>query len=131
MKKQLLSLNLAAAAMGAAAILAATAAFAGLKYDVGDYVQDGLVLHLDGIRNAGANAPHDGSATVWANLAGGSGVTKTAYAGTGKNSSGNGRWLDNAFYMDADWYFKTIGMPSAASSANSSSLPGASAIIPA
>ena len=88
----------------------APCAQAALKYDVGGYVQDGLVLHLDGIRNVGANVPHDGSATVWANLAGGGGAMKTAYAGTGKNSSGTGRWLDNAFYMDADWYFKTIGV---------------------
>ena len=83
---------------------------AGLLYEPDAYVQDGLVLQLDGIRNAGANAPHDANATVWANLAGGGGATKTAYTGTGKNSSGTGRWLDNAFYMDADWYFKTIGV---------------------
>ena len=98
------------ARMAAALALAfAVPSFAGLRYEPDAYVQDGLVLQLDGIRNAGANAPHDGSATVWANLAGGGGATKTAYAGTGKNSSGNGRWLDDAFYMDADWYFKTIG----------------------
>ena len=82
---------------------------AALLYEPDSYVQDGLVLQLDGIRNVGANVPHDGSATVWANLAGGGGATKTAYTGTGKNSSGSGGWLDNAFYMDADWYFKTIG----------------------
>ena len=37
-------------------------------FDVGDYVQSGLVLHFDGIRNAGASAPHDPAATTWANL---------------------------------------------------------------
>ncbi len=89
--------------------LTSTSVRAGLLYEPDAYVQDGLVLQLDGIRNAGANAPHDANATVWANLAGGGGATKTAYTGTGKNSSGTGRWLDNAFYMDADWYFKTIG----------------------
>ena len=83
---------------------------AALLYEPDSYVQDGLVLQLDGIRNVGANVPHDGSATVWANLAGGSGATKTAYTGTSKNTSGTGGWLDNAFYMDADWYFKTIGV---------------------
>ena len=81
---------------------------AALLYEPDSYVQDGLVLQLDGIRNAGANVPHDGSSTVWANLVGGSGATKTAYTGTSKNTSGTGGWLDNAFYMDADWYFKTI-----------------------
>jgi len=89
--------------------LTSTSVRAGLLYEPDAYVQDGLVLQLDGIRNAGANAPHVTNATVWANLAGGGGAMKTAYTGTGKNSSGTGRWLDNAFYMDADWYFKTIG----------------------
>lgn len=97
-------------AMFAAAIFAGVStSSAGLLYEPDAYVQDGLVLQLDGIRNAGANAPHDANATAWANLAGGGGATKTAYTGAGKNSSGTGGWLDNAFYMDADWYFKTIG----------------------
>ena len=39
-----------------------------VTYDVGDYVQDGLVWNYDGIRNAGANADHDPSATTWVNL---------------------------------------------------------------
>ena len=43
-------------------------AHAGIKYwdnpefkafDVGDYVQDGLVVNYDGIRNAGPDADHD------------------------------------------------------------------------
>lgn len=50
----------------AAALFAAFAAFA---YDTGDYVQDGLVIHLDGIRNAGVDAEHDSTAVTWANLA--------------------------------------------------------------
>ena len=37
-------------------------------YDVDDYVQDGLVLHFDGIRNAGATEAHSTDATTWANL---------------------------------------------------------------
>ena len=37
-------------------------------YDVGDYVQDGLLLHLDGIRNAGADVEHDPNAEEWVNL---------------------------------------------------------------
>ena len=32
-----------------------------------DYVQDGLILHLDGIQNTASG--HDGSSTVWTNLA--------------------------------------------------------------
>ena len=37
-------------------------------YDVGDYVQGGLVIWLDGIRNAGIDRPHDAEATTWADL---------------------------------------------------------------
>ena len=38
-------------------------------YDVGDYVQDGLVLHYDGIRNTGAGAGHSTTTDTWVNLA--------------------------------------------------------------
>ena len=43
-------------------------------YDVDDYVQDGLVLHFDGIRNAGATALHNPNATTWVNLGSGGSV---------------------------------------------------------
>ena len=45
------------------------AVYTSFAYDTGDYVQDGLVLHLDGIKNAGAGAEHSPTATTWANLA--------------------------------------------------------------
>ena len=53
------------AALGCLAVLGQATASAGIKYwdnpdfkafDVGDYVQDGLVVNYDGIRNAGPNA---------------------------------------------------------------------------
>ena len=34
-----------------------------------DYVTDGLILHLDGIRNVGADKPHDSSSPEWIDLA--------------------------------------------------------------
>ena len=34
-------------------------------------MQDGLILHYDGIRNVGANLPHSATARTWVNLAGG------------------------------------------------------------
>lgn len=37
-------------------------------YDVDDYVQDGLVAHFDGIRNAGATEAHDPDTRTWKNL---------------------------------------------------------------
>ena len=51
------------------ALVCASSTFATLKYDVGDYVQDGLVVHLDGVRNVGAGLPHNPNADMWANLA--------------------------------------------------------------
>ena len=62
----------------ATAVLCTATATAGVKYwdnpafrayDVGDYVQDGLVLHYDGIRNMGADADHSETSVTWANLA--------------------------------------------------------------
>ena len=67
-----------AAAILAALSLAALPALAGVKYwdnpdfkafDVGDYVQDGLVVNYDGIRNAGPDAEHDPNAMTWVNCA--------------------------------------------------------------
>ncbi|MBQ8124847.1 MAG: hypothetical protein IJ173_03060 [Kiritimatiellae bacterium] len=44
---------------------------AGPGYDAAfnDYVTDGLIVHLDGIRNTGAQAVHDSNAKTWADLA--------------------------------------------------------------
>lgn len=55
----------------AVSVLVACADAALVSYDVGDYVQDGLVSQFDGIRNVGANLPHDVTAGIWKNLAGG------------------------------------------------------------
>jgi hypothetical protein len=66
MKKLLMMIG-AAAVVGAMLPLSAMAD-AVRVYDVDDYVQDGLVAHFDGIRNAGADAAHNASATTWKNL---------------------------------------------------------------
>ena len=54
-----------------AALVSAAAVATPEKIDLGvdQYVTDGLVLHLDGIANAGADAAHDAAAASWANLA--------------------------------------------------------------
>ena len=104
MKKHLLSLNLAAAAMGAAAILAATAASAALRpWEPADYVQDAIVLHYDGIRNAGADAAHDPAATTWKDLSP-SGNDASTYVHS--SASDNGKWGDNGFVFATDSYWK-------------------------
>ena len=92
----------------------ASAAYAGVKYwdnpdfkayDVGDYVQDGLVLHYDGIRNVGADAEHSTTSDTWVNLAsdGGYDLSRFFWSKTGSdskpwvrnNGSDSGVWNEN------------------------------------
>ena len=86
--------------------------FAGVKYwdnpdfksfDVGDYVQDGLVLHYDGIRNAGPNAAHDHNATTWVNL----GTGGADYDMAKKGSPTSSYWTDSGFYFEGKTWFVT------------------------
>ena len=61
-------------------------------YDVGDYVQGGLVAWLDGIRNAGADKPHDSAATTWVDLSSrASDVTLSANSAT--------HWTDDGYHF--------------------------------
>ena len=80
--------------IGAAATLTGTAipfaANAALKYEPDSYVQDGLVVHLDGIRNVGANRRHDSSVNHWENLA----CPSNPAAITSNASSG---WRDDGY----------------------------------
>ena len=42
-----------------------------IPFDVGSYIQSGLLGHFDAIRNAGAALPHDPAAAEWKNLVSG------------------------------------------------------------
>ena len=113
-----------------AAFLAAATSFAGVKYwdnpdfksfDVGDYVQDGLVVNYDGIRNQGPNADHDPNAMTWVNCANPGTYDMTRYStngtavitATGKanataawnNDAAHGSWTDNGFVFNRDACF--------------------------
>ncbi len=99
-------------ALAALALSVASTATAGVKYwdnpdfkefDVGDYVQDGLVLNYDGIRNAGADCPHNPSATTWVNL----GTGGSAYDMVKKGSPASSYWTGNGFYFDNKTWFVT------------------------
>ena len=65
-------------------------------FDVGDYVQTGLVAHFDGIRNAGSDLPHDSTTRTWKNLV--SGGPDAAFVGDGGewNAAGNGFVFDGS-----------------------------------
>ncbi len=76
-------------------------------YDVGDYVQDGLYLNFDGIRNAGATADHDLNATEWVNLGtGGASLNATFDSATGSNSGG---WAKDGYNFVNGGKFATLG----------------------
>ena len=73
-------------------------------HDIGDYVQDGLVLHFDGIRNVGADAPHDDAAVVWKNIAPGGGYDLLAYHYTGSGRAYGFADADTNSYWTADGF---------------------------
>ena len=68
------------------------------RYTTADYVQDGLILHYDGIRNVGADQPHSSDTTEWKNLApdGGSDLTFRAQTGCTKP----GEWRDDGYRFE-------------------------------
>ena len=67
--------------------------------DTASYAHDGLVMHLDGIRNAGANAAHDSSATSWADLANTGTASFTHYADDATSGwTADGYWFGGRSY---------------------------------
>ena len=84
-------------------------------YDIDDYVQDGLLLHYDGIRNAGATAAHDPEALQWRNIAPGYEnrwpMDRCSYVDSGsryasvRNDATEGAWTDNGFAFTGKGYF--------------------------
>lgn len=66
------------------------------SYDVDDYVQDGLVAHFDGIRNAGASLAHATSGTKWTNL-GSYGSAYDAALESWNSNPVNGEWTATGY----------------------------------
>ena len=93
----------------ASAATCAFSAFAALKttWDVGDYIQDGLVMHYDGIRNVGATAEHDSSATQWKDLSPNAGYAVNRACVYG----GNGYWVDDAYVVTGMSCMETQNQP--------------------
>ena len=100
-----------AAVFASVATLCANAALK-TTWDVGDYVQDGMIAHFDGIRNMGANLPHDSTATTWSNI-----VANTCGHATIHNTKGidsehdpvRGEWTDMGYHFRGYTYFITSG----------------------
>ena len=72
-------------------------------YDADSYVQDGLVLNYDGIRNVGLDQPHSTTTTTWVNL----GSAGSAYDVERQDTNATGAWTENAFKAAAESYFRT------------------------
>ena len=83
------------------AVVAACAAFpvltvsAALKYETDSYVQDGLVLHLDGIRNVGALKAHDPAAVRWSDLSG----SKNCANFVKRVSTDESAWIGSGYFF--------------------------------
>ena len=58
-----------------------------------NYVTDGLILHIDGIRNVGADKPHDSSSPQWIDL------VKGNVASIQHDFADNSTWKDDGYYF--------------------------------
>ncbi len=88
----------------AAAVLVVAAAEGALRaWEPRDYVRSSLMLHLDGIRNVGADAAHSTNATTWVDL---SGNSRDASLTIVEGGSGN-VWKENGFYFNTSAVFVT------------------------
>ena len=67
--------------------------------DARAYVQEGLLLHFDGIENAGFGV-HDAAATVWKNL----GIAPTDADVVHQSADPGSRWTDAGYYFDGATY---------------------------
>ena len=76
------------------------------RWDVDSYVTDSLIAHFDGIRNAGADKPHDPHAGNWANLVDGTNPFSFHYNKeyTASDNWYRGGWLGDAFNFGGQVY---------------------------
>ena len=76
----------------------------GLKtYGTDDYVQEGLFLHLDGIRNKGADRPHDRRLTSWRDLS-----WRRGLANINQRMPDESAWLDNGYSFAGSNYVESV-----------------------
>lgn len=71
-------------------------------------MQDGLYLHFDGIRNAGANAEHSDDAATWANLGTG-GASFDAVFDYASNASADDGWAKDGYNFAYGGKFARLG----------------------
>ena len=66
------------------------------RIDADSYIQDGLVVNYDGIRNAGLDAPHDSAAETWKNI-GSLGSDYDATFKSWNDTERTGCWIENGY----------------------------------
>ena len=72
-----------------------------MTWEPDDYVQDGLVAHFDGIRNAGAMQSHDPNAKIWQDL---KSANCFVFSGTSDVAIATGSWTGGNSYSFAYSY---------------------------
>ena len=97
-----------------AVVLASTSASAALLYEPSSYAaQENLVLHLDGIRNAGALKAHDDAAEAWADLTSLSGrkadINTITPAPATTLADGTSGWLGDGYYFNGMTFLQMSG----------------------
>ncbi len=75
-----------------------------VTYDTGDYVQDGLLLHYDGIANAGADKPHASDTKMWNNLAPNGGWNMALNVNTTAGAQ-PGEWRADGYRFERESWF--------------------------
>ena len=68
-----------------------------VTYDVGDYVQDGLFVFYDGIRNVGADQPHSSGSMTWKNLGSAGATGDATVTGYSVDAGISGEWGENGY----------------------------------
>ncbi len=73
-------------------------------YDVGDYVQEGLVAHYDAIRNVGAGKDHVSDTNIWVNLGTSGSTCDVTFKPIPTDGTVTPNWKDDAYSFDATSY---------------------------
>ena len=102
------------AAAVCAAMPVSASASAELLYEPGSYAaQENMVLHLDGIRNAGALKAHDDAAEAWADLTSLSGrkadINTITPAPATTLADGTSGWLGDGYYFNGMTFLQMSG----------------------
>ena len=91
-------------AVGASMSVWALAGYPAMKaWEPSDYIQNGLLVNYDAIRNVGANLPHDPTAKVWYDVSATGGNSASLTVLSGQDA---GAWTDDSYEFNFGSYWK-------------------------